>query len=31
MKITLALDVRPDAEVELEVAGNTVKGAARAR
>ena len=26
MKITLALDVRPDAEVELEVAGNTVKG-----
>ena len=26
MNITLALDVRPDAEVELEVAGNTVKG-----
>ena len=26
MNITLALDVRPDAEVEIDVAGNTVKG-----
>ena len=26
MKIDMALDVRPDVEVELEVAGNTVKG-----
>ncbi len=31
MEITLALDVRPDAEVELEVAGNTLKGARRGR
>ena len=26
MNITMALDVRPDAEVEIDVAGNTVKG-----